>query len=293
VRSIRLDRETPSVLAIALIGKRRGIAFRQRVIEIARRIVPETIREPVRERINELIEGLRPPDTSVPGHEIGMHKGRGPEQAAATGQVPEMPAPVAADLQTQSDGAEDVEEALRRARTKALIRHARAIDAILTTGDADGRGSPEQMRELNDARKAFEDVRPHGWRDAETGYVKNPEFVSEAARGNVNRAVRALQLETEIRTGPQRRADLFVERWQKLHQSSQRQYQDGDISAYKATRSEMADMAKGLERDPQMESLLANRKAALGIEIESGRRLGVELAFNHGIGLGRGRVIEM
>jgi hypothetical protein len=118
-------------------------------------------------------------------------------------------------------------------------------------------------------------------------------FVSEAARGQVNRAVRALQLETEIRTGPQRRADLFVERWQKLQQSSQRQYQDGDISAYKATRSEMAEMTRGLERDRQMESLLAVRKAALGIEIESGRRLGVELAFNHGIGLGRGRVIEM
>jgi len=274
-------------------AERRGIAFRQRVIEIVRRIVPETIREAVRERIDGLIEGLRLPDTGVPGNQIRQQMDRGIERAVATGQVPEMPAPVAADLQTHRDSAEDVEEALRRARTKALIRHARAIDAILTTGDADGNGSPEQMRELNDARKSFQDVRPHGWRDAEAGYVKNPEFVSEAARGNVNRAVRALQLETEIRTGPQRRADLFVERWQKLHKTSQRQYQDGHISAYKATRSAMADMAKGLERDPQMESLLANRKAALGIEIESGRRLGVELAFNHGIGLGRGRGIEI
>lgn len=274
-------------------AERRGIAFRQRVIEIVRRIVPETIREAVRERIDEWMDGLRPPDTGVPGNQVRQQLDRGLEQAAATGQVPELPTPVAADPQTQHDSAEDVEEALRRARTRALIRHARAIDAILTTGDADGRGSPEQMRELNDARKAFEDVRPHGWRDAEAGYVKNPEFVSEAARGQVNRAVRALQLETEIRTGPQRRADLFVERWQKLHQTSQRQYQDGNISAYKATRSAMADMAKGLERDPQMESLLTNRKAALGIEIESGRRLGVELAFNHGIGLGRGRGIEI
>ncbi|AZN73975.1 Ti-type conjugative transfer relaxase TraA [Georhizobium profundi] len=274
-------------------AERRGIAFRQRVIEIVRRVVPETIREAIRERIDGLIEGLRLPDTGVHGDQIRQQLERGTERAAATGQVPEMPAPVLADPQTQHDSAEDVEEALRRARTQALIRHARAIDAILTTGDADGNGSPEQMCELNDARKSFEDVRPYGWRDAEAGYVKNPEFVSEAARGNVNRAVRALQLETEIRTGPQRRADLFVERWQKLHKTSQRQYQDGDISAYKATRSAMADMAKGLERDPQMESLLANRKAALGIEIESGRRLGVELAFNHGIGLGRGRGLEL
>ncbi|MGB7044627.1 MAG: conjugal transfer protein TraA, partial [Methylocella sp.] len=50
----------------------------------------------------------------------------------------------------------------------------------------------------------------------------------------------------------------------------------------------MGDMAKSLERDPQIESILANRKRDLGIGIESGRRLGLELAFSHGIDLGRG-----
>ena len=94
---------------------------------------------------------------------------------------------------------------------------------------------------------------------------------------------------TEIRTDPNRRADRFVERWQKLDQTSQRQYQAGDMSGYKAMRSAMGDMAKSLERDPQLESILANRKIELGIQIESGRRLGLELAFSHGIDLGRGR----
>jgi hypothetical protein len=51
----------------------------------------------------------------------------------------------------------------------------------------------------------------------------------------------------------------------------------------------MGDMAKSLERDPQLESILANRKRELGIAFESGRRLGHELAFTHGIDLGRGR----
>ena len=60
------------------------------------------------------------------------------------------------------------------------------------------------------------------------------------------------------------------------------------MSGYRSTRSAMSDMAKSLERDPQLESLLANYKKALGIQIESGRRLGVELAFSHGIGRGRG-----
>ena len=92
--------------------------------------------------------------------------------------------------------------------------------------------------------------------------------------GRVNRAIRALQLETELRTDPSRRADRFVERWQNLDHTSQRQYQAGDMSGYKATRSAMGDMAKSLERDPQLESLLANRKRELGIG-DSNRAVGL------------------
>ena len=187
--------------------------------------------------------------------------------------------------------AEDPEAALRKARTKALVRHARAVDAIFDMQERGGKASPEQVKELQEARKVFEEVRPYGSHDAEAAYKKNPELVREAAGGQVNRAIRALQLETELRTDPGRRADRFVERWQKLDHTSQRQYQAGDMSGYKATRSAMGDMAKSLERDPQLESLLANRKRELGIAFESGRRLGHELAFTHGIDLGRGRGI--
>lgn len=166
--------------------------------------------------------------------------------------------------------------------------------------DARGRDrtvSPEQERELTDARKAFEEVRAHGWRDAEAAYRKDPELAREAAAGRVNRAIQALQLETELRVDPARnpswRADRFIERWQKLAQTSQRQYQAGDMSGYKATRLAMGDMADSLERDPQLESILASRKRELGISSEPGRSLGRELAFTHGIGFGRGRGIEL
>jgi hypothetical protein len=54
---------------------------------------------------------------------------------------------------------------------------------------------------------------------------------------------------------------------------------------HRSTRSAMSYMAKSFERDPRLESLLANHKKALGIQVESGWRLGTELAFNHGIGL--------
>ena len=163
------------------------------------------------------------------------------------------------------------------------------MNAIFDIQEQGGKASPEQVKELQQARKVFEEVRPYGSHDAEAAYKKNPELALDAASGNPARAIRALQLETELRTNPSHRADRFVESWQKLDHASQRQYQAGDMSSYRATRSAMGDMARSLERDPQLESILANRKRELGITFESGRRLGQELAFTHGIDLGRGR----
>jgi Ti-type conjugative transfer relaxase TraA len=241
-------------------AERRGITFRERVAEIVRKVMPEKVRG--------MFDGLRPSTEAVPG--------------TGSARRPQLEVP-------ESKVAEDPEAALRRARTKALIRHARAVNAIFDMQDQGGKASPDQVKELQQARKLFEEVRPYASHDAEAAYKKNPELALEAASGNSARAIRALQLETELRTNPSPRADRFVERWQKLDHASQRQYQAGDISGYKATRSAMGDMAKSLERDPQLESILANRKKDLGIAFESGRRLGHELAFAHGIDLGRGR----
>jgi Ti-type conjugative transfer relaxase TraA len=243
-------------------AERRGITFRERVAEIVRRVVPEKVRN--------MFDGLRPSVEAVPG--------------TGSAQTPQREAP-------ERKVVEDPEAALRKARTKALIRHARAVNAIFDMQERGGNASPEQVKELQEARKVFEEVRPYGSHDAEAAYKKNPELGLEAASGNSARAVRALQLETELRTNPSRCADRFVERWQRLDQTSQRQYRAGDMSGYKATRSAMGDMAKSLERDPQLESILANRKKDLGIAFESGRRLGQELAFTHGIDIGRGRGI--
>lgn len=234
-------------------AERRGITFRERVVEIVRK-VPEKVRR--------IFDGLRLP--------------------SARADVPEPPAP-------ERKLVDNPEAELRRARTRALVRHARAVDDIFAAQDAGLKASPEQLRELGAARKAFEDVRPHGPADAEAAYIKNPELAREAGTGQVRRAVQALQLETELRTDPQRRADRFVARWQELKKTGERQYRDADMSGYKATRSAMGDMAKSLQRDPQLESILASRKAELGISFDTGRRLGAELAFTHGIDLGRGR----
>jgi hypothetical protein len=95
-------------------------------------------------------------------------------------------------------------------RTRALVRHARAVDAIFEAQEMGGEASPERVKELQNARKVFGEVRPYGSHDAEAAYKKDPELAREAAGSRVNRAIRALQLETELRIHPERRADHFV-----------------------------------------------------------------------------------
>jgi hypothetical protein len=257
-------------------AERRGITFRERVAEIVRKVVPEKVRD--------MFDGLRPP-SDVPGGDGG----RRPERETPERERSGTPAERRETDAPERNVAADPEAEARRLRTRALVRHARAVDAIFEAREMGGEASPEQVKELQKARRSFEEVRPYGSHDAEAAYKKDPELAREAAGGRVNRAIRALQLETELRIDPSRRAARFVERWQELKQTSQHQYQAGDISGCRATRSAMGDMAKSLERDPQMESILANRKRELGISFETGRRLGHELAFAHGIDLGRGR----
>jgi len=253
-------------------AERRGITFRARVAEIMRKLLAESVRD----RIDGMFDGLRSPGDGAPGPDAVKQPEREKGGKREAGRQAEA----------------DPEEALRRARGRAFVRHARAVDAIFKAQTQDMAAAPGQVQELHEARAGFDELRPHGSRDAEAIYKKNPDFAADVASGNPDRAAparRALQLEAELRADPGRRADRFVDRWQKLDQTSQRQYQAGDMSGYRSTRAEMGNMAKSLERDPQMESILAGRKKDLGIGIDSGRSLGRELAFTHGIDLGIGR----
>lgn len=178
-------------------------------------------------------------------------------------------------------------------RKQAFVRHAQAVDDIFETQDAGGRATPEQRRELTEARRDLDALRDDASRDAEAAYKRDPSLATEAANGAPERARRAMLFESEARTDLARRADRFVERWNKLDDQSQRAYEAGDMQGRKASRSEMAVMAKSLEKDPQLDSILASRKVELGITFDTGRSLGAELALNHGIDLGHGLGIGM
>jgi len=254
-------------------AERRGITFRARVAQIMRRIMPERLRDAV----DDMLDRLHQHDNAAPGPEAGTGRER-----ERTGK------PVA-----EQQIGEDPEAALRRARGRAFVRHARAVDAIFKAQDRDVAATPKQVQELNEARAAFNNLRPHGSQDAEAVYKRNPDFAADVASGDRERAMparHAVQRETEMRQNPELRADRFVERFRDLRQTGERQYAAGNYSGYKAARTEMGNMAKSLERDPQMESLLEGRKKQLGIDMDfdSGMRLGRQLSLSHGLGRGRG-----
>jgi Ti-type conjugative transfer relaxase TraA len=189
-------------------------------------------------------------------------------------------------------------QADRQVKAQAAVRrHARAVSTIFlaqedgtTLDELNARGRYAPMRQqIVEARKELDAFGANYSRDIERAYQADPLLAHEAAGGQVRRAILAMKAEQEIRETGHERANQFVTRWQKLERKSQQNYEQGEMGSYRATRSKMADMAKSLERDPQLESLLANRKRELGIDIASGRSLGHELAFNHGLDLGRGR----
>lgn len=253
------DYQPPS--AERAFAERRGITLRERIVEAVRK-VPE--------RVQSIIDALPLPG-STPREVAAPAKGS--RQGELDLGLPMVPP--------------DPEAAARRARTDALKRHARAYDAMVTAQHT-GQATPEQHRELADARKAFEAVRPHGWRDAEAAYTNDASLAADAGRGRANRAIRALQAETEVRLNPHARAERFIQRWQQLDTTSNYQYKVGDYHGRDVTRAAMGDMAKSLMRDPQLESLLANRKHELGISFSTGRAFGRELAHQHGLDIGRG-----
>ncbi|MEH0198725.1 Ti-type conjugative transfer relaxase TraA [Caulobacter sp. CCNWLY153] len=171
---------------------------------------------------------------------------------------------------------------------RAMERHARAAADVIHMKD---RGLPvlaHQRRALEEAREAMGKIGPHAAEDLERAYVRDPGLAGETASGRTQRAIRVLQLEAEVRADPRLRADRFVERWQGLERQRSALHRAGDLAGAGQVKDRMGAMAKSLERDPQVDSLLRGRRAELGLPVEMGRSVGQRLSDYLGIGRGRG-----
>ena len=150
---------------------------------------------------------------------------------------------------------------------RAVERTSRSADAALQTKASSGVVLEHQKVSLQREIDALEQIRPGASDDMHEAMTRKPALLREAAAGRSGPMITAMALEARVRTDPHLRADRFVERWQEL----QGQQADFARAGYAEGRDKagqaMVDMAKGLEGDPQVESLLRGRSRELGLGI--------------------------
>ncbi|WP_037517583.1 Ti-type conjugative transfer relaxase TraA [Sphingomonas sp. LH128] len=284
-------------------AERRGITFGARVAEIVRPIaekargmfdglrlaLPGQAREQEREASPErprgIFDNFRPPEPQQPSRDQGIFANFRP------------PAPIHDPARPQQRDHDSMPMRAGGLRG-AVERYAGALDAIRQTRAQGIDAMPHQVAALDKARDALDAIRPKGSTDLNSAFRNGPELIRQAAEGRGHDAVLAMQKEAEIRVDPFQRADRFVEGWQQLQRQHAELVRDGNFRAAKTTAQHMADMAKSLERDAQLESVLGLRERELGLELgrDMGRSLGRDLAdsipHDHGRDIGRGMGID-
>lgn len=174
---------------------------------------------------------------------------------------------------------------------RAVERYARASADIAQTGEQGLPIFPHQQEALEKAAKALDSILPHAAVDLASALQRQPGLARDAADRRSEGAIRAMQAEAQVRLDPAQRAERFVSDWQKLGQERQALELQGDTKGARALTHRMADMAKGLERDAPVASLLRERAHDLGIKTELGRDLARDLAAS--LTKERIRTIEM
>jgi Ti-type conjugative transfer relaxase TraA len=264
-------------------AERRGFTFGERVAEIIR---------PVVEKARGIFDGLR---LTLPGQQreplAAPERQRGMFDGLDLGRFASAPVHDPARQQQRDHDPQPMRAGGLRG---AVESYAKAVDAIRQTRAQGIDAMPHQREALDRARDAVDALRPEGSTDLDSAFRNGPELIREAAQGRGYDAVRAMQAEAEIRIDPFQRADRFVEGWQQLREQHAELVRDGNFRGAKTTAQHMADMAKSLERDAQLESVLGLRSRELGLEIgaDMGRSLSRDLAasipFDHGRDISRG-----
>ena len=172
--------------------------------------------------------------------------------------------------------------------SSAVQRYARATADILKMRRQGLEELPHQRAAFDAAGTALNAIRLDSARDLRSAFARDPGLIDEAAGGRTTAAVRAMMLESEVRNDPALRAERFVEDWQKLRGQRQALHHAGDDAGIRRVRSDMSVMAKSLERDAQVESLLKKRLPELGMKASGSASLSHDLQEWLGISRGRG-----
>ncbi|MGR4891028.1 Ti-type conjugative transfer relaxase TraA [Sphingopyxis sp. LARHCG72] len=196
---------------------------------------------------------------------------------------------------------------------EAVERFARVTKEIVDVRRAGGKELPHELDTYNKARAELDALRPGGASDLREAFGKSYKLTSEAAAGRTAGAIAAMDgavaaraaeraaadraardqarqaaAEKRLAAELEKRAELFVASWQK---ESAQARKAPSYAARDAARASLNDMAKSLHRDPQLESLLRNRRADLGLKPSATGSLSHDL--QQYLGRSRGMGISM
>lgn len=186
---------------------------------------------------------------------------------------------------------------------KAVERFAGITKHIVDVRRAGGKELPHELDAYRTARAELDALRPGGANDLREAFGKSYQLTKETAEGRTHGAMAAMDRQDAARAAEraaveraarervrlaadtEKRADLFVATWKK---ESARVKEAPTYAARDAARANLNDMAKSLHRDPQLESLLQNRRAQLGLDVMSTKALSQDLQLSLGRGRGMG-----
>jgi hypothetical protein len=245
-RTLSRDRPKDSALdyeqGAARFAERRGFdrsaildaLARERLVDPSR-TAPEPVRPPGR------FDGLRL-RTSTTDLEQKHSRFEGLKQAAAKQPVP---------LERRSGlGA-------------AVQRYAQAERAISRMTEQGLPALEYQKAARVQAARAMDAMQQHGADDLAAAFAREPGLVSEAANGRTANAIRQMQLETELRTSPEMRADRFVQTWRQLQARREGLAGWQNEEAHRQTGDRMRAMAGALDKDPALGAALSRRGSQL------------------------------
>ncbi|WP_234178872.1 Ti-type conjugative transfer relaxase TraA [Sphingopyxis sp. NFH-91] len=200
---------------------------------------------------------------------------------------------------------------------KAVVRFARLTKEIVDVRRAGGKELPHELERYREAYQALDALRTGGASDLREAFGKSYKLTSDAAGGRTAGAIAAMDgavaaraaeraaeraaadraareqarqaaAEKRLAADLEKRAELFVASWQK---ESVQARKAPTYAARNEARANLNDMAKSLQRDPQLESLLQNRRADLGLKPAATASLSRDLQQH--LGRSRGMGISM
>ncbi|MGQ3177916.1 MAG: AAA family ATPase, partial [Blastomonas fulva] len=183
----------------------------------------------------------------------------------------------------------------KQAFDKAVQRFARVAQDIVAMRDKGLQPLASQRTALDKAGAELNALRPSSFGDLRKAVNRDLSLIPEAVKGRTDRAIQAMEQQAKLRIEAQRvaaanerRADSFVDQWQRQSQQYRALRKSGSAAASDKVRASLVGMAKGLERDPQLESVLANRRPQLGLDAMSTKTLSQDLQKSLGLSRGLG-----